>query len=401
MLLACVERVCPKGRDGAVSMPLSALRSLLFTPANDPRKLARALESEADAVIGDLEDAVLDGEKASARDGLAQGFAAASGSVTRLVRVNGAATPYFDDDLALLPALGLDGVVLPKATPEGVAALSRLGLPILAIIETALGVRCAHEIASSPAVFALLLGAVDLASELGLEPRADGLELLHIRSRLVVDSAKHEVILYAGPFRVPGMASMAEMPGMSDMPGMGKMPAMSGMDGVHADDAGKENHAAHAFSPLVRFVWPVDGWYRGFEVSLVDSSGAELPQHLMHHLVGIDFAHRQHLEGDLVRFIAAGVETHNVVLPRFLGVPMKNGQQLAIYAGWHNPGPKDYEGVYIRLAMPYLAAKYNYGEAAALAGSIGVNANPAQIVIAAATKIPDRLGRVIAEATST
>jgi citrate lyase subunit beta/citryl-CoA lyase len=189
MLLACVERVCPKGRDGAVSMPLSALRSLLFTPANDPRKLARALESEADAVIGDLEDAVLDGEKASARDGLAQGFAAASGSVTRLVRVNGAATPYFDDDLALLPALGLDGVVLPKATPEGVAALSRLGLPILAIIETALGVRCAHEIASSPAVFALLLGAVDLASELGLEPRADGLELLHIRSRLVVDSA--------------------------------------------------------------------------------------------------------------------------------------------------------------------------------------------------------------------
>lgn len=172
-------------------------------------------------------------------------------------------------------------------------------------------------------------------------------------SRLVVDSARHEVVLYAGPFRVPGMSSMTSMPDVPDMPGM---KGMTGMDGAHADEPGKENHAAHAFSPLVRFVWPVDGWYRGFRVSLVDSSGSELPQHLMHHLVGIDFAHRQLLEGDLVRFIAAGVETHNVVLPRFLGVPMKSGQPLAIYAGWHNPGPKDYEGVYIRLAMPYLPA---------------------------------------------
>ncbi len=205
-------------------------------------------------------------------------------------------------------------------------------------------------------IIALLVAACRSATPLPAPARILGAVTGDAESRLVLDSVQHEVVLYAGPFRVPGMASMADMPGMA---AMGKMPAMSGMDGVHADASGKEkeeNHAAHAFSPLVRFVWPVDGWYRGFKVSLVDSSGAELPQHLMHHLVGIDFAHRQLLEGDLVRFIAAGVETHNVVLPRFLGVPMKSGQQLAIYAGWHNPGPKDYEGVYIRLAMPYLPA---------------------------------------------
>jgi hypothetical protein len=176
-------------------------------------------------------------------------------------------------------------------------------------------------------------------------------------SRMVVDSVHHEVIVYAGPFRVPGMASMAgmEMPDMPGMAGMKGAKPMTGMDGVHADGTGEhENHAAHAFSPLVRFVWPLDGWYRGFRVELLDSAGHELPQHLMHHLVGVDFAHRQLLEGDLVRFIASGVETHNVVLPRFLGVPMKSGQQLGIYAGWHNPGPTDYTGVYIRLAMPYL-----------------------------------------------
>jgi hypothetical protein len=194
--------------------------------------------------------------------------------------------------------------------------------------------------------FALPLAACHTAPPLPVPTRVLGRVVGDAESRVVVDSSQREVLLYAGPFRIPSMASM---------PGMAAMPAMSGMDDEHGDGA-KENHAAHAFSPLVRFVWPVDGWYRGFKVSLVDSSGAELPQQLMHHLVGIDFAHRQLLEGDLVRFIAAGVETHNVVLPRFLGVPMKSGQQLAIYAAWHNPGPKDYTGVYIRLAMPYLPA---------------------------------------------
>ena len=98
----------------------------------------------------------------------------------------------------------------------------------------------------------------------------------------------------------------------------------------------------------------------------------------MHHLVGIDFAHRQLLEADLVRFIAAGVETHEVVLPRFLGVPMKSGQPLAIYAGWHNPGPKDYEGVYIRLAMLYLPANTLVKPIAVFPVQMDVNNTPGQ-----------------------
>ena len=164
-------------------------------------------------------------------------------------------------------------------------------------------------------------------------------------SRVVIDSVNDEVVLYAGPFKIPGMAAMHDMPDMPEM-------KMSGMD--HEAGEAKENHAAHAFSPLVRFTWPVDGWYRGFRVSLVDSAGKDLPRAMMHHLVGIDFAHRQLLEGDLVRFIAAGVETKDVVLPRIIGVPMVAGQQLAIYAGWHNPGATDIDGAYIRLAMPFV-----------------------------------------------
>src|SRR5581483_528558 len=51
------------------------------------------------------------------------------------------------------------------------------------------GVRAAYEIASVDAVTALMVGALDLAAELGLEQRSDGLELHYTRSKLVVDSA--------------------------------------------------------------------------------------------------------------------------------------------------------------------------------------------------------------------
>jgi citrate lyase subunit beta/citryl-CoA lyase len=85
--------------------------------------------------------------------------------------------------------MSLDAIVLPKATPDAVAALGHAGPPVIAIVETAQGLRLAYETASSPRVAALVLGAVDLGAELGLEPRADGLEILHARSRVVVDSA--------------------------------------------------------------------------------------------------------------------------------------------------------------------------------------------------------------------
>jgi citrate lyase subunit beta/citryl-CoA lyase len=107
----------------------------------------------------------------------------------RVVRVNGAGTEWFADDLALVAELELDVVVLPKATPDAVAALGQEGPPVIAIVETAQGLRLAYETACSPRVVALIIGAVDLGAELGLEPRSDGLEILHARSRVVVDSA--------------------------------------------------------------------------------------------------------------------------------------------------------------------------------------------------------------------
>ena len=161
---------------------LSNVRSLLFAPGDDERKLTGALASAADGVVADLEDAVAPAVKEAARETVAR-------IRPRIVRVNGADTPWFADDLALVAGLELDAVVLPKATPDAVAVLGPLGPPVIAIVETAQGLRQAYETASAPRVAALVLGAVDLGAELGLEPRADGLEILHARSRVVVDSA--------------------------------------------------------------------------------------------------------------------------------------------------------------------------------------------------------------------
>jgi citrate lyase beta subunit len=168
---------------------LSSARSLLFAPGNEERKLRKALEAGADAVVADLEDAVPAPEKEAARSLVARVLAEAETPSLLAVRVNGVGSPLWEEDLRALAGLALDAVVLPKATPEAVEALGTDGPPLVAIVETAQGLRQAYESASSPRVAALVLGAIDLGLELGLEPRPDGQEVLFARSQLVLDSA--------------------------------------------------------------------------------------------------------------------------------------------------------------------------------------------------------------------
>ena len=174
----------------ATATDLSHVRSLLFAPGSDERKLVKALESDADAIVADLEDAVAPSEKEAARELVREVFAgSADGSgPLRLVRVNGVGTAFHADDMAAVAGIRPDAIVLPKATPEAVDALGGGGPQVVAIVETAQGVRLAYEIATRPRVAALQIGAVDLGAEVGLEPRPDGFELLYVRSKVVLDS---------------------------------------------------------------------------------------------------------------------------------------------------------------------------------------------------------------------
>jgi citrate lyase subunit beta/citryl-CoA lyase len=168
---------------------LSLLRSLLFAPAAEEAKLRKALGSPADAVIADLEDGTAPDEKDAARGIVEALFAGADAGRVRGLRVNAPDTEWFEADLELAGRLALDFLMLPKATPDAVAALGAAGPPVLAIVETASGLRLAYETAAAARVFALALGSHDLGADLRTEPRPDGLELLYARSTLVTVSA--------------------------------------------------------------------------------------------------------------------------------------------------------------------------------------------------------------------
>ena len=98
------------------------MRSLLFIPGDDEKKLAKGVGCGADALILDLEDAVSSARKPAARAITAQYVAATRALKTRpliYVRVNALDTPYWEDDLAGIMGSHPDGVLLPKARSGG------------------------------------------------------------------------------------------------------------------------------------------------------------------------------------------------------------------------------------------------------------------------------------------
>lgn len=103
---------------------LPRMRSWLFAPGDSAKKLARAIDSDADIALLDLEDSVAGENKAAARALVAEMLAASDNRARLWVRINPLATPYAVADLATIMAAAPGGVFLPKA--EGAADITRL-----------------------------------------------------------------------------------------------------------------------------------------------------------------------------------------------------------------------------------------------------------------------------------
>jgi citrate lyase subunit beta / citryl-CoA lyase len=167
---------------------LAAARSLLFVPGDNARRLRKAAGSGAHGIIADLEDGVAPPERDTARANIESTFDDERRDVLRCIRVNPPGTPDHERDVELVRALPGVVLVLPKATPHSLEAVTGLAR-LVAIVETAAGLDAARELASHPGVDALALGNLDLSADLGLRPRVDGLELLVPRATLVLASA--------------------------------------------------------------------------------------------------------------------------------------------------------------------------------------------------------------------
>jgi citrate lyase subunit beta / citryl-CoA lyase len=154
--------------------------SYLFVPGDRPDRYAKALAAGAGAVIIDLEDAVAPDAKPAAREHIrAWSLSQSAPNANVIVRVNDAATSWFEADLELVRASAICGVMLPKAERAAdiarcVTALSRDGF-VMPIIETARGVLAVDAVAAAPGVQRLAFGTLDYAVDVDLSGDERGL----------------------------------------------------------------------------------------------------------------------------------------------------------------------------------------------------------------------------------
>lgn len=180
--------------------------SLLFCPADQPHRIAKAIAARPGGVIIDLEDAVHPSRREQARrDAVEALSAAADPGVIRLIRVNRPGSPALAEDLAAVVGPWLDAVVLPKVSgPDDVADLGeRLraaeqagglaagSIGIVPVIEDCAALLRVEQIAraSSSVVAMSFAGAEagDFMADLGGRWTPDGLALLYPKSRFVCD----------------------------------------------------------------------------------------------------------------------------------------------------------------------------------------------------------------------
>jgi len=201
---------------------IGGIRTALFVPGNRPERVDKAVQSAADSVIIDLEDAVPLAEKAQARTRVREKIQEHAGRAL-MVRVNALDTALSSLDLAEILVSGLDAVMLPKVQrPEDVQRMHSLlmehetakGVPVgsaalVSLLESALAVENAFRIASAnmspPRPHRLAFGAADFTVDMGVMMSKTGEELDYPRARIAVAC------------RAAGIAAPLDSPFMVDL----------------------------------------------------------------------------------------------------------------------------------------------------------------------------------------
>ena len=178
------------------------LRSLLFVPGDSEKKLGKASNLGADALILDLEDAVLPGHKNKARDMCAKFLRNTKTNSQIWVRINALDSPHALDDLAAIIPHTPAGIMLPK--PDGPVDMETLGkhislleekhsLPAGKIKTLPVATETARAVMSLslyprtylPRLLGLTWGAEDLATDLGALSNKDKKGHFHFTYQMV------------------------------------------------------------------------------------------------------------------------------------------------------------------------------------------------------------------------
>lgn len=183
-----------------VLQPERLRRSRLYIPGNNPALFPNAWLFGADMLLLDLEDSVPPAEKFATRYLVRNALIDTNfGESEIAVRINPLSSPFGIDDLEIIVPAGPEIIVLPKAESADdvntlkseIARIQKeagtdFHIGIVPIIESALGVIKASEIASVEGVVALAFGAEDFTKDIGAERTKDAKEQFVARSTVVL-----------------------------------------------------------------------------------------------------------------------------------------------------------------------------------------------------------------------
>ena len=184
-------------------------RSVLYMPGSNARALEKGRSLAADALILDLEDAVTPDAKEAARDQVIAALAEGGyGSRELVVRVNGLATSWGNDDLVAVATSGAHAVLLPKMgsadmVEQAIAVLEANGAPddlaVWCMMETPMGVLRVEEVAGANGrVACLVMGTSDLTKDLHAAHTRDRLPLLTSLSLCLLVARAHGLAIVDG-----------------------------------------------------------------------------------------------------------------------------------------------------------------------------------------------------------
>jgi citrate lyase subunit beta/citryl-CoA lyase/(S)-citramalyl-CoA lyase len=180
---------------------ISQNKTWLFVPATRIDRIDKAFASSADAVIVDLEDAVAKKDKAEARDALKNYYDDQNAKQTYepiWLRINQAGSEEFFKDIVLCQRMpNLAGVLLAKAErAEDIDSVHQLtGLPVIALIESAIGLYQIDSMAKAVGLVAFSYGFLDLCNDLQVQVGTPSAEIVanQIRYQLILTSKVHQL----------------------------------------------------------------------------------------------------------------------------------------------------------------------------------------------------------------
>jgi len=268
-------------------MEIGPLRTALFVPGNRPDRVDKAVKTNADAVIIDLEDAVALTEKEASRSKVRDKILEHAERKI-IVRVNSLDSPFFQGDLAEVITGNLACLMVPKVESaahvreinenllkvEKEKGIVQGAVSIIPLIESAGAVQNIFQIATEktepPRIYCVAFGAADYTLDMGIEITKEGTELSYPRSRIAVASRAARI---EPPLDTPFMMDLKDMEALKVDAGRAKQLGFQGKLCIHPNQI----EPCHAiFSPAKEEILYAERVVQVFEEAEKEGSAAIL-----------------------------------------------------------------------------------------------------------------------------